>query len=243
MIQKTNNYEQFTFSDDNRSKIRQKHVERIADSIKARNLLEFRPVLVNKNMQILDGQHRVLAAKKLGVEIYYQVQEDIKLGDVILLNTSASWTNEDYLNYYVKNGYEEYIKLNEFIKKHDVTLKVVLNTSFGKSRQGHVNFKTGSFKFDEESIGTELDNCWETVSIIKQKNGSTKSLYTSSTRFWTAMIKLFTHEQFDRKKWMTNLKKLSNRFEMKASIDEYVDIFLNIYNWRNNKKIRDVCED
>ncbi len=147
MIKKTKDYDLFRFREDNREAINQAHVKRLAESIKARNLLDLRPISVNSEYEVIDGQHRLLAAKSLGVEIYYQMQEGLKAEDIIIMNVSKSWAQADYLNYYCKNGYQEYIKLKDFTKHHNISLKVAINIMVGYSKTAAQEFKNGKFKF------------------------------------------------------------------------------------------------
>ena len=102
-INKTKNYEMFKFREDNRLKIDQSHVNKLINSIQSRNLLDMRPIIVNSDYEILDGQHRLLAAKNLGVEIYYEIEEKLEHKDIILMNVAKSWAVCDYMNYFVKN--------------------------------------------------------------------------------------------------------------------------------------------
>jgi len=90
MIRKTTNYEIFTFREDNREKIDKKHLARLVESIKSRNLLELRPIMVNEKLEIVDGQHRLLAAKQLGYEIYYQKEENLDCADIVRMNLSKA---------------------------------------------------------------------------------------------------------------------------------------------------------
>ena len=85
MIQKTKDYEMFKFRDDNRP-LSQPHLKALIDSIKSKNLLEMRPIQVNAQFEVIDGQHRIAAAKALGVDIYYQVEESLNPEDIIRLN-------------------------------------------------------------------------------------------------------------------------------------------------------------
>ncbi len=86
MIKKTKNYEMFTFREDNREKIDQSHVQRLVFSIEKRNLLELRPIIVNEKFEVIDGQHRLMAAKFLDVEIFYQQEKKLDAKDIITMN-------------------------------------------------------------------------------------------------------------------------------------------------------------
>ncbi len=235
LITKTKDYERFKFRHDNRECIDRNHVNKIANSIKAKNLLEFRPILVDAEMNIIDGQHRLLAAKQLGVDIYYQQNTELESNDILVMNINKNWTFGDYLNYYVKNQNDEYIKLRDFAMKHNVSLKVALNITMGESKNAYKDFKNGEYKFSTEDLEKEIDICWDTVNYIKKMNGY--SPYTLSSRFWKALLRLVKHPDFCLKKWVHNREKMSSHFVAKVGTKEYVNLFESVYNWRNQNKI------
>lgn len=234
-MEKTKNYDLFKFRDDNRDKIDKTHIKKLVESIKAKNLLEFRPILVNASMEVIDGQHRLLAAKELGIDIYYQVQKDLDSKDILLISTSKAWTFSDYLNYYCKNHYPEYLKLQSFMKKNGLRLRVALGIVWGRTKQDHTEFKNGLFTFSDENVERELEICWETIDYIRRMNGH--SVYTESSRFWRALLKLISHSDFDKAKWKNNLKRLVNRLGVRATTEEYLKNLMEIYNWHNTQKI------
>ena len=233
---KTKDYDQFKFRDDNRERINQEHVKKLIESIKSRNLLNLRPILVNEKMEILDGQHRLLAAKELNTEIYYQIEKNLQVEDIITLNTLKTWTLADYMNFHCKNGNEEYIKLNQFIKKNKISTVTMLTILFGRCKNLIDSFKLGKFKFETELLENQIQMCWNTILYIKSMNGSSK--YTSSGKFWRALIKLINHEEFDEKIWMRNLEKNIYKMSVKVSEEDYVKLMFDIYNYQNKNKIQ-----
>lgn len=235
MIKKTKNYDQFILREDNREGIHQPHVERLMESIRAKNLLEWRPILVNKKMEVLDGQHRLMAAKALDFEIWYEINQDMTSGDIILMNIAKAWTMGDYMNYYCKNGFEEYKKLDEFMKRNRVSLKVALNITIGSAPSAMHEFKIGAFIFKHDIFAESLDVCWESIDYIKKMNGY--STYVLSVRFWKALIKLVRHESFCSNKWMSNLSKMHYRFGPKATVEDYLKLMMEVHNWRNEIKL------
>lgn len=80
----TKNYDVFTMHASNRE-INILNIKKIKASLCARNMLHLRPIVVNKKMEIKDGQHRFLAAKELGLEIFYQIDDDGEDYDIVLL--------------------------------------------------------------------------------------------------------------------------------------------------------------
>lgn len=239
-INKTTNYDMFTFSEDNRARIDQQHVKNIENSIKSKNLLHLRPIIVDENMKVIDGQHRLIAAKNLKIEIYYKVDVSLKPKDVILMNISKPWNSVDYFNFYVKNNYLEYIKLKNFIEKNNLTFGVGFYIQGLTCRQGYQEFKKGDFKFKEEQSKHEIETCWEIINLIKKLNGSTNSLYTKSNRFWNSLLKLIRNDDFDKDRFLKNLSKMSDRCRAKVNGKEYLSMLVSIHNHRATNKIINV---
>lgn len=235
MEQKTKDYQMFIFREDNREKINATHVKKLIESIKSRNLLELRPILVNEKFEIIDGQHRLLAAKELGVDIYYKIEKGLDTAEIMTMNLTKPWIAGDYLNYYCKNGYQDYIKLKDFMRKNGINLRVALTMIQGDSKQKMQLFKMGKFQFCDVPTASELDLCHETIDFIKKMNGF--SLYTSSSRFWKALRKLVTHAHFDNEKWKENLSKMIERFQAKPTTEDYCRLMMDVYNWRNGNKV------
>ncbi len=236
MIKKTKNYDMFRLREDNREKgIDNIHVNRLMASIKARNLLELRPIIVNKDLEVIDGQHRLEAAKKLALDIYYEMKEDLRSEDIIIMNISKSWGMGDFLNYYCKNGYKEYQKLNSFIKKHNLTVKIALMITSGRSDNIRDQYRFGNYVFPEDDYDEFLSYCWDTIKLIKKLNGH--SPFTSSARFWTSLIKVVSYPEFKFQKWTDNVKKMSEKMCAKATQKDYYKVMQEIYNWRNDHKI------
>lgn len=233
---KTDQYDIFKFREDNREKIDHAHVRDLCESIESRNLLELRPIMVNSEMEVLDGQHRLLAAKKLGVHIYYQVDDALNASDIIIMNVAKRWTLGDYLNFYTKQQYDEYIKLKNFMKKNNLSLKIAVLLTMKSGRLEWKKFRDGTYVFPNEDIDVNLDICWDTIEYIKRMNGF--SSYTDSGKFWKALLKLIKHENFNAIMWRKNLEKMIERFKPKARTEDYLAMFMEVHNFYNKDKVR-----
>jgi hypothetical protein len=235
MIKKTKDYGMFKMRPDNREKIDYGHVAKLAFSIKAKNLLEFRPIQVNADMEIIDGQHRLLAAQQCDVEIYYDQKQGLEIKDVIALNIQKSWNMADYLNYYCKNGYVEYQKFQNYMKQNRLSLSVTMRILFEKTRPSTEIFRAGEYVHNEKVRGDMLDKCHDTLGYIRKIKGS--GLWHQSARFWKALIALIDHPEFDAVKWRHNLERKIDLIAPKATFQQYVKMLEEIYNWRNPSKI------
>ncbi len=210
MILKTKDYTIFKFRNDNRFKIDKCHLQKIKQSIESHNMLDLRPILVNRDMEVIDGQHRLLAAKELELEVYYSIDKNIKPQDIVKMNMTKPWVINDYLNFYAENAYPEYIKLREFMKKNSLEIHVACGIAVGKSKLIFDDFKNGKFKFINDYADEQIEICKETIAYIKKINGYSK--YTDSGRFWKALLKLARHENFNPEKWFSNLSKMISYF-------------------------------
>lgn len=242
MIKKTRDYSMFKFRNDNREGgVKQDHLEELKASIRINNLLDMCPILVNGKMEVINGQHRLRAAQDLGLEIYYEMNNDLNPIDIVLMNTSKQWQLNDFSNFYVTNHYPEYLKLSDFIKKHGIGLKIVLQITMGATREKIHDFKHGKYIFTEESFGNKIDWCKDTISLIKKLNGS--SPYTSTSRFWKPLVRLMRDESFNMEKWIENIRTLSEKFHARATASGYTKMIMDVYNWHNRNKIDISGED
>lgn len=240
MIKKTNNYDLFIFRKDNRQKIDSAHVQRLVASIQSRNLLELRPITVNEKMEVIDGQHRLLAAKQLGTDIYYEIEQNLEATDIIRMNISKQWGEADYINFYCQHGFEEYIKLRDFMVKNNLTLKVALRLSIGNVKISRTEFRMGLYKFNGNIATDEINLCWDTLNLIKKFNGYCS--WTHSSKFWNALLKLIRHPAFEQEKWFSNAEKMIDNFGARPSEKNYVQMIAKIYNFQSRNRI-DLGED
>jgi hypothetical protein len=99
----TKNYKLFKFLDNNRDP-NQKIFSKLLKSI-AENGIQI-PVVVNKDFQIIDGQHRFWALKKLGYKIPYIISKTWKEDKhtIEINNTGSKWSAMDFANYAAESG-------------------------------------------------------------------------------------------------------------------------------------------
>lgn len=124
---KTYDFSLFKSIDQNRS-ISPKHVNTLKSSIKKTNKLEFHPIIVDSDLNILDGQHRLEAVKQLNEEcgenkyfIHYVIDEYGKKYDIISYNANMKrWMLKDYLFYWKKEGKEFYVWFDKLQRKYSI---------------------------------------------------------------------------------------------------------------------------
>jgi hypothetical protein len=98
---KTKDYDQFTLIDYNRD-IDKNHVKNLELKLQEYNDLHLTPFIVTPDLAIVDGQHRFIAARNLGLDVYYMIDENYDPKKMVMHNTTQKrWGNESFLKYWI----------------------------------------------------------------------------------------------------------------------------------------------
>lgn len=145
-VNKTTDYKKFKKIRGNRA-FSKSHLKNLIASIAENNLLEYTPIIVNKQWEVIDGQHRLEAAKKLGIPVYYiQVSSGGDLNDVILINANLkSWSLVDYMESQILLGNPDYKTVKQFVDKYQLPMGLSINLLGGqKAHSGSHGKKSSS---------------------------------------------------------------------------------------------------
>jgi len=228
-MQHTTEYDVFKFRKDNRETINKAHIDFLITSIKADNRLADHPIRVTREGEVINGQHRLLAAKALGVPIFYEYVDNPSPSQMAIENMNKQWSDNDYLHLYCSNGYEEYIKLKQFMDNNKVNIKFALAILKKEKKEDRTNFKMGNFKFSNYEHETAIKIIWETIDLLRAHG--MKGTHLRTVRFWQALIILFTHEQFEEKLWYRQVCSHAHRFVVKARMIDYLAVIEHVYNF------------
>ena len=240
-MEKTKDYKLFKPISGNR-RAKESHIKALVDSIKSRNLLEFRPILVNNKMEVMDGQHRLEAAKRLGVDVYFLKQSDVSSknltsGDIVTLNNvQLGWALEDYVSTQIELGNKNYLKLKNICEKHKISYGFFrsLFPSF-RTHDFQKSFRDGTFVFPEENekdLSEMISMISQVCSLIRKKYAGNLR-FTYSTKFTAALSGLLNIGSLD---FDTLLKKIELKLDWIrpcAGKKEYFELFVRIYNYKN----------
>jgi hypothetical protein len=241
-IYETTDYDKFKFIEENR-KIDPNHVKRIQRMMEVDDDLHLHPIIVNSQMEISDGQHRFLAAKEMERPIFYVVDDSYDSRKLIAINTcQKKWEFADYLKYWCDQGYEEYIKLNEFCKKVNLGLRAVFSwTSHGtgniQDKATTSDFKHGLYRFiisEDEVIA--LQHASKFIQILKERNFRPET-FDRQLQFHKALKEFFTSRFVLPEIFFERLSNGKFAFYYMKSYGEYLDQLAYIYNYhrRENK--------
>lgn len=215
---KTNNYSKFNMSDSNRKTLPWL-VDRLIESISSIWYLEYNPVIVDVEYNIIDWQHRFLACKNLWLPIYYEIEKGDADKIMIALNTNQKWWKlSDYISYYANKWVKWYVYFNNFKEKY----------KFGDSTVLSILAPHDKWKIKEWYEFDMLDYADDIALTITRLSGDLD--FAHSRNFVLALSRLF-------RKWtkrdINKLLKKALTITKQWWSAEYVAIFENkINSWR-----------
>jgi len=209
------------------------HYKKVLKSIEENDYTQFQPILVNRNMEIVDGQNRFLACKDLGLPIHFIVSEGIKIFAAADINrASKNWSASDYAEHYAKRGREPYVRLLDLCAKYDQRLSIV--QQFGKmsnSVNSHSeNVKSGNFQFRNDV------NIDEFLTHIEEFGQYYKAFYKKD-KFVKAALKLYLKKEYKMSVMINKLRMASGIINEQPKVDMMAEELVKLYNYKSRTKI------
>jgi len=238
-ISKTSDYSIFKNVTFNRDK-NQKHIRNVIKIIKKENLLHLHPILVNKDMEVIDGQHRLEAAKELGLEVFY-IQSDLSYEHILssnLIQKNASLL--DVIKFYaLKDQIPDYVFLHKSLSEYRLSSKGLIGLIFGScSPQMVEQIKDGRFRvpLNESYLTRYLDAYRKFIEFIQEKKIRPYSMF-SNNNFTIAFRNLIRINGFLEHVFMNKLEM--RWFDLKPQINskEWTRQLIAIYNWKNQNPL------
>lgn len=223
------------------------HIRRLTDSLKVHGM-KCNPILVNEKMEVIDGQHRLQAAKNVNTFVYYIVVNGYKLEEVHTLNLNQkNWGKRDYMDGYAEMGIESYIKLKEFAQKNDdftLTDCIAMCSNITSASASTIANKFRNERIDTKQIevfeeGTWVGRDFDLAQQWAYKIRMCKPYFEgyNKTIFVGTMIGLLQNNLFDISEFMHKVRiqpkalvDCANREQMKSLIED-------IYNYKSRNKV------
>jgi len=231
----TNDYGQFKFLKGNRD-INEKIVKRIIDSIKVDgiNLLKYKPINVDSNMNILDGQHRFTVCMQLKQPVFFIIEDEIALRSIAKINSNSSnWRIKDYLNSYTDLGLTAYLKVQELHNEFPMSPIVIASLlMYGDSRGNNIQdkFKDGLVEVIFEDEAREL------LEVLNDFLDHT--IRPFSNRFTQAIERLRRGGKYDHALMISKMKQSGLKIDRIDSAKSIIAQMEEIINYRMKDRIR-----
>jgi len=245
MIYKTDDLSKFTFKPENRD-IEPDNLNKIRASLRIRNLLELKPLLVNEKMQVIDGQHRLVAARELGLPVWYTIQKEENPEDIFLLQTQKTWSRVDYLKYYAHKGIEAAKLIYDDIKKYPNQAKRysrlthVLGMAGGATELiSRLRSKKTPLPLSTKEMDTARALVAQTEGIIEgiQCAMVSRQAFLKGDGPFFAMVRILKKEGVTEELLVKKIQQRIDAIHQCSTREAYYDMFKSIYNYRNQNPI------
>lgn len=192
-------------------------------------------------MEIIDGQHRLAAAKMLGVPIYYCVNEDAEDEDIVLLNENQNiWKKEEYLHFFSKKNVPAYRQLDEFLEKNKITLRIFLMIRTNNSKNFAKSFRTGQMKpiqrEEYDNILAIYHQIHELIEFLKERRSDSWKVFNSSY-FFQSLAMFLPRQDVDYQELKDKLEIKIDAIGPRSGVGGYYQMLVQIYNFRKRDAI------
>jgi hypothetical protein len=208
------------------------HYKKVRDSIRENDYTMYQPILVDKHMNIVDGQNRFLACKELGLPVYFIVSRDIHIFAAADINqASKNWTMTDYVQHYSKRGNEAYTKMIDLAAKYGQRISVI--AQFGKFSDSARSYseivRKGNFQFREDM---DIEAFFQHAAHFQ-----TYYHFAKKERFIRALLKIYTLKEYKPEVMNKKLRIASGIIKDQPRVEMIVDELLKLYNYKSRKPI------
>lgn len=220
------------------------NVERLVKSIEENGFLQM-PIIVNENYEVIDGQHRLMAAKKLNSIIYYHKVNNYDLKTAITLNRNQSnWSIADYIRSYCDLGYKDYIKLQEFSEANkDFGLMICAElTSLDNNRQMYAKgnnenadlVRKGNYKFDPNNKAEYIFNAARKIKTVIPD--------VMLVAYLRCLNKCINNPEFNLNQFVKKATTFPDQHRKSSTTSVIMANIEHIYNFRNQGKTRIILQ-
>lgn len=227
-IDVTTDYDVFQRMPGNRA-VSENHVQKLMNAMREHDLMV--PILINQDFEVIDGQHRLEARKRLGIPVPYYWEQGLSLVHVQALNCSQKgWSNEDFADAYIELKNQNYIQYKWFRRKYGIPHSPSCILLLGYQPHDMINiFRSGQFKVKD----------LETAKARAELLSGLAPLFShwKDAAFVKAFLIVLNRQGFDYKTFTHRLKQNPTMMKHCTNIDTYLQQIEEVYNYRSPKKV------
>lgn len=242
-VYSTTDYEQFSHIEGNR-KINENHVARIMKEFE--KIGQLSPIIVNQDLEVVDGQHRLEACKRAQMPVYYIVVKSDSIEAILSINNvNRKWKIMDYIHNYSVLGEEDYTTLLSHYEEYEGTLYHIPiltlvsfmsgQTNCTKSPGVHNKVKDGHFKIHN------IDGFLELFGMYKAVVDKIKVTKSIPREISIPLFTLMSHKNFDLLRFLDKLNEVnvSTTIIQNWGNTDHGEVFVSLANMYNRGLSKD----
>ena len=201
-------------------------VNKIKASIELKNALHLKVIIAyydkeTNTLYLIDGQHRYMAAKALGLPIHVKVTDTYDPMWMSVLNCNQkNWTLKDFANMYMQDSDPKvsyiYSKFIDFMAQYNISAGLLValfqnQTDRDMANGGNYKFKTGALTSEHlVHVQKRLSQLESLTHIAANPTITLRTL--KKQQFQQAMLKALETKDFSLEKFKANLYGSRNKF-------------------------------
>jgi hypothetical protein len=216
----------------------QNRIKKIALSMKEDGLLPHAIVITSKGY-VVDGQHRLEAARSAGKGIYYLIDESIPNTGKAIFNAARRynrdakvWCKGDYIHGMAEQGSESYKVLQDFSDKYpmfSLTDKMFLLMNTGTRGVGKTEFADGKFEI------ADINKAHEWVNNLLSLQPYFPKGYNRASFVRTMLTIMEKKKSFKFSEFLHKLNLRPTSLKICGDKKSYSELIESIYNYKRRE--------
>lgn len=199
---KTKEYGAFKLLNYNR-KVDASRVNKIAASIAKHGFIL--PILVDREMNVVDGQHRLAAAQKANSEVVYIMYDTPRDYLPILVSNmnslSKNWKIREYYQMWAELGYESFVWVADLVQMFNLFYDEIDKIIFFQIKDSRPLIKDGQLRFTD----TQKERIAKLCQYLNDNLDARKEFQDFGSEFRYALITAMMHPEYDHDRMQRKL--------------------------------------
>lgn len=211
--------------------VEEDRVKKIMKSIDEVGMIQA-PIIVNDLMEVIDGQGRLEACRRLGLPVPYIVIEGIGIRECRAMNIYAKqWTLLDFVKSHMNAGNQNYKRFYDFHLETGFPLAVsIYLAKRSRFERCSKEIREGTFVFTEEDAqeSRELNKFVHRFDDIETNR---------ITTFVYSLVYCYFDEEVDNELLEKKIRQSPRAFGAISNMDDCIQVMENVYNKWNHHPI------
>lgn len=233
-VQSTTEYSKFKKITLNRDTA-DRHIQDLVAAIEEQgNISRISPVIVNEDMEVIDGQHRVLALQQLELPVYYLVINGANINTVRQMNNlQRAWSAKDFAQSYALAGNKNYQRFMKMAEDYGFPYSTLIEYISLDSKRGiYKSFRQGELMLSPEQDAearAHLDLLKQAVDLVPR--------YKPNRSFARAFKQISTAKGYDHARFIRKLKFVGDTtLKNWTKVEDFLRAFEVIFNHKMSEK-------
>jgi len=233
-LETTNDYTKFVTNREQRP-INTSHARKIAENMADCGFIPSKPIQCYKDgakLVVVDGHHRLEAAKTAGVYLYYIVEPKQCQDSMAAENSLVKpWAQIDFVRLYANRGAKDYMELLAYQEKGiplNMAASMLIDNSAASGNTGK-SIKNGSFKIKSRNL---INHVLSFVDEFSKNNPA-----AGTRNFIAAISSCILCGEIDMEVLRSRIRENMSMVEKTSTFEAMLEQFERVYNFRSRSPI------